>query len=131
MNDELVCSVFVDARALSRESLAEVLACCDRVRAGGLDVEIRERKPEEIVSGLAFPDDFLGFALVVELYGFGVCEALVDAAAHVLRTVWSHGVRAVASCDFEHVLPNAGGLLYRPEPDRRAGQGDQIGKRAW
>lgn len=115
MNAELVCSLFVDAAALSKESLADVLACCERVRGDGLDLEVRERKPEEIVPGLPFPEDFFGFALVVELYGPAGAEAPVAAVAEVLRTVWSHGVRAVASCDFEQALPNAGGLLHRPE----------------
>lgn len=115
MNARLVCSLFVDARALSGESLADVLASCERVGDQGLQVEARERKPEEIVDGREFPDDFFGFPLVIELHSSWSIDALVDAVALMLRTIWSHGARAVASCDFEDRLPHAGGLLYRPQ----------------
>jgi hypothetical protein len=118
VTQDLLCTIFVDGASLTREGLAEVIDCCNRIRRDGIEVEIRDRTPEELVFGRSFPDDFFGFSLSVELYGAiplpSQGDALIEHVASVLRMVWSCGARAVASCGFEDRLPNLGGLMYTP-----------------
>ncbi|NML52712.1 hypothetical protein HHL19_17130 [Streptomyces sp. R302] len=64
----------------------------------------------------ADPDDFLPWPTVLEgetSPGAAPAE-VVEAVATLLRTLWGMGYRALAACDFEHELPDAGGAArYR------------------
>ncbi|MEU9854660.1 hypothetical protein [Streptomyces sp. NPDC047974] len=115
--------VYVDVAA--PETIADRL----RTAPGGIEVPVTGR--HDLIAGplwitaahndyrtwaRADPADFLQWPTVREgETSPGATPAeVVEAVAALLRTLWGMGYRALASCDFEDELPDAGGIArYR------------------
>jgi len=127
MSDELLnhltCKIFCEANSRPRE-LAELLAAREgpsfRLWSGPVsssigneigELEIRRNEDRDDVLAQQFPDGFLHFHYVLELYPRSTPrrEDEVKYVARLLETLWSRGFPAVASCDYEDELPHHGG----------------------
>jgi hypothetical protein len=60
-----------------------------------------------------FPDGFLYFKQIIEIFPDDLKTVSLDnqiaLVSRILQYLWSEGVPAVASCDYEDKLPNNGG----------------------
>ena len=127
MNDEplnhLSCRIFCEADSRPKE-LAELLTARGgssfRLSSGPVssfihneigELEIRRNEDRNDVLAQQFPDGFLHFHYVLELYPRSTPrrEDEVNYVARLLQTLWSSGFPAVASCDYENELPHHGG----------------------
>ncbi len=81
------------------------------IRALVGEVELLRNDDAERRRAPAFPDGFLYFSHVIELYAFPETplEKRVSLVASLLGVLWSNGLPAVASCDYEGQLPKQGG----------------------
>jgi hypothetical protein len=118
---ELDCRIYVDADQPPEELaalLARALAGATtrgpgswtlRTRVG--EVEIRQNKEADAGRACAFPDGFLYFRYALEYYPLPAVPLAerVALVAQVLEVLWSHGLPAVAACDYEGELPHGGG----------------------
>ena len=118
----LYATVFVDAD-LSEDQLRSLLA----MRFGGridrfdvvddtLEISVRGNDdyhpPQERTSS---EDAFLFFRFRLEVNPSATTtdEAVIHRVGQLLEALWSSGAQAVASCDFEHLLPRAGGFDWK------------------
>ncbi|MEV6971999.1 hypothetical protein [Kitasatospora sp. NPDC093806] len=104
------CQIYV--RGTSPQFLAELIAVIlggqvddyYGVRAEGMDFDTRPN-PD---AGLA--DDFIGWPLKIDAEAAPGGPSLVEPVSRLLTAAWARGYDAIASCDFEDELPDAGGL---------------------
>ncbi|MFD7712562.1 hypothetical protein ACFV6E_13600 [Streptomyces sp. NPDC059785] len=111
---QLECVIYVDVR--SWDVLGKVLV--KRLAGVSIDGKTLRSELQEIewahndYEATASSDgDFIGWPTVLE------CEPRTDAplvdvaaeTAEILRSLWTTGYRAVAACDYEHLLPRRGG----------------------
>lgn len=128
--EDLACVIYADA---TRDALAEQLRppvsggdAATGIRAGGNEVEIVRNLDFDATRRRGFPDGFLHFTSRIEIFPDDAPAVSLDDQVRFVSTLleqlWSHGVPAVASCDYEDRLPHTGG--YRstavPWPDATA-----------
>jgi len=120
----LDCKIYVDA-AIGRSELVERIgqllqAQVEKNTVLGLDFEIDVLKNDEFDESRRqeFPDGFLHFYIVLELYFSSVRQAQdrVTMVSKILEYLWSEGIPAVAACDYEAELPRSGGYKDRSAP---------------
>jgi hypothetical protein len=75
------------------------------------ELELRRNDDRDEASAREYPDGFLHFRSVIEFYPRLTArrEDEVNYIASLLDRLWSSGLPAVASCDFEEALPHRGG----------------------
>jgi hypothetical protein len=75
------------------------------------ELDIRKNSDADSLLARGFPDGFLFFSQVVEIYPAPKAdrELRVALVAGILRHFWSQGFPAVAACDYEDNLPHRGG----------------------
>jgi hypothetical protein len=144
--NELSCRIFLDADPAQR-GLAELLSGVATaeaspgtrspvIRSAKGELELRRNEDWDNVSARGFPDGFLHFRCVLEFYPRADVrhEAEVDYLARLLDRLWSSGVPAVASCDYENELPHHGGYsdasLPWPSPIFNGGTDGSAGREA-
>jgi hypothetical protein len=103
-DDDLIdCDVYAETTR-DRDELADWLE-----RELGTRFYIDRRDERDPVLAREFPSGFLYFSYVIEAGP----QPLV---ARLLRLLWDAGIPAVAACDYEHELPEAGGYKSRAIP---------------
>jgi hypothetical protein len=125
---ELDCKIFVEAEQ-SPEWLAELLAASfsespadspmgRTVQTHTGEIEVRRNKEADKDRARALPDGFLYFSYALELYPFSHTphDDRVMLVASILNILWAQDLPAVATCDYEDELPNAGGYNVYPAP---------------
>jgi hypothetical protein len=114
--NELECKIYVDADCTRTElaaRLARLLSAPAEgttitVECGEIDVQRNDEFDE--TGRIEFPDGFLSFRLLVELYtGDLTNPGCAPTAGRILEYLWAEGFPAVAACDYEDRLPNGGG----------------------
>lgn len=121
--NELECKIYVDANCAKGE-LATRIAELFSAHAEGTTIEMQcgevdvQRNDEfDETARLEFPDGFLSFGLLVELYTDDpATPRCADAAARILEYLWAQDFPAVAACDYEDQLPNGGGYKSTAVP---------------
>jgi hypothetical protein len=119
--NKLSCRIFLEADC-SMGELAKILSSSlpVEIESGPAvlliknqvgEVELRNNKEWNTDSARRFPDGFLHFRYVLELY---LAESTTGAAetayvSQLLKLFWSSGFPAVASSDYEGQLPCGGG----------------------
>lgn len=74
------------------------------------EFEILRNKEFDQQKQTIFPDGFLFFPLFIEISGSDDNLTFnMDCVAEVLKYQWSNNYSAIASCNFEHLLPENGG----------------------
>lgn len=60
---------------------------------------------------IEFPDGFLNFPFLIEVDFSDKCNGAmaIEEISRILTLLWNLNIPAVASCDYEHLLPNRGG----------------------
>jgi hypothetical protein len=108
MKGELDCAVHVEAPDTA--ALEELLAA---LPAPGVELYVDENdEADERRSD--FPDGFLHFSHVVEVYADG--GPAIAYVTRLLEALWARGWAAVAASDYEQELPRAGGYKARDVP---------------
>jgi hypothetical protein len=118
---ELSCKIFFEADP-AQADLVELLAQVpnSKVSSGPAssiikspmgELELRRNDDRDKVSAQHFPDGFLHFQYVLEFYRRPEVkhDEEVGYVARLLDRLWSCGLPAVASCDYEDELPRHGG----------------------
>jgi hypothetical protein len=121
--NELECKIYVDANCAKGE-LATRIAELFSAHAEGTTIEMQcgevdvQRNDEfDETARLEFPDGFLSFGLLVELYTDDpATPRCAGAAARILEYLWAQDFPAVAACDYEDQLPNGGGYKSTAVP---------------
>ncbi len=124
VNDDvrLYCKVFVEG-ASDREELdgfvrswATGWRCT--VTAGDFEISVIESDDFDADLGVEFPGGFVYFRHQLEVdFVEGVeLEHAVQSVARLLEGLWAQGWAAIAMCDYEDRLPNAGGYSSRAVP---------------
>jgi hypothetical protein len=75
------------------------------------ELELRRNDDRDEASAREYPDGFLHFSSVIEFYPRPTArrEDDVNYIASLLDRLWSSGLPAVASCQYEDALPHRGG----------------------
>src|ERR1700687_2877166 len=120
-SDVLDCAVYVDSEKPTMEG-ADIVggALGGSVRSRGAtsevrlpiaEMEVRRNQHANLELAQQFPDGFLHFRCVIEIYFSPDClaEERIALASKVLEVLWSLSLPAVAACDFEDKLPRGGG----------------------
>jgi hypothetical protein len=119
--NELSCKIFCEADSaqrvltelLAEEATSEVSSspASSVIKSAIGELEIRRNDDRDEVSARHFPDGFLHFRYVLEFYRRPEAKHKeeVDYVARLLDLLWSRTFPAVASCDYENVLPHHGG----------------------
>lgn len=118
---DLSCKIFVDAD-VAQPGLAELLSDGANTqvlpRPSSLLImndigewELRRNDDRDREAAQEFPDGFLHFRSVIEFYPRMTAsrDDEVNDIARLLDRLWSSGMPAVASCDYEGELPHHGG----------------------
>jgi hypothetical protein len=114
--NELECKIYVDADGTKGElakRIAELLSApvegtTISTRCGEIDVQRNDDFDEK--RRLEFPDGFLYFRFLVELYtDDSATPRCGPVVVQILEYFWAQGLPAVAACDYEDDLPNGGG----------------------
>lgn len=126
--DKLDCRLFVDTK-LPLEELAARLAdwvggsvsgppFAKTVHAQHADIEVRGNEEADPRGADAFPDGFLSFAYVMEMYAapHASLQDRASLAGKILERCWEANLPAVAACDYEDKLPKGGGANDRTTP---------------
>ena len=75
------------------------------------EISVRRNDEYDQFSQKEFPDGFLYFKFIVD-FGFNEGSSLefcVQEVGKIVMWLWGKGTPAVASCDYEDLLPNKGG----------------------
>lgn len=118
----LSCRIYLEANC-SREELAHLMSkvlpneeiepvpTCLLIKSAVGEIELRSNEEWNASTRGEFPDGFLSFRYVLELYpSLGVSrEVEENYVSSLMNFFWSHGFPAVASCDYEDRLPYCGG----------------------
>jgi hypothetical protein len=120
-NNELGCKIFLEA-GVARPGLIDLLAegANTQVSSGPTsflirneigELELRRNDDRDEASAREYPDGFLHFRSVIEFYPRPTerREDEVNYIASLLDRLWSSGLPAVASCNYEDALPHRGG----------------------
>lgn len=122
--NRLDCKIFVEATQSPDELVALVLPAWSTrdiskgrgatrlLRSEQGDLEIRKNPEGDPSRASEFPDGFLHFRYALELYLRSTTshDQRVLMAKALLNLLWSAGLPAVASCDYENELPHGGGF---------------------
>jgi hypothetical protein len=99
------------------------------------ELDVRENDECDSARSQEFPDGFLYFRYLVELYPAVIAshEDRVHLTARILSLLWSKGYPAIAACDYEKELPHAGGYQNHRVPwptvdDSSVGQAGHVKK---
>jgi hypothetical protein len=115
-NDKLICAIYVDA-APDGEWVGRVADDVGGIYEAGTittstaEFDVRENDEFDCSRRTEFPDGFLFFRFRLEMFALpgAADEELVNLTARMLEWFWSREWPAVASCDFENLLPKSGG----------------------
>jgi hypothetical protein len=133
-NDQLDCAIYLQpspkveidsVAALTAEALGAQVEKGPR-RATIIfprgEIEFRNNDGFNLNRAVHFPDGFLSFPLIVEIFARWTDEnERNETVGRLLERFWSNGWPAVAACDYEDQLPRRGGYkdreifqLFRP-----------------
>ncbi len=58
-------------------------------------------------------DDFIGWPCLMDCQptNSATLEEVVNVVSKIIEALWGAGIRAVAACDYEHLLPRKGGAV--------------------
>ena len=121
ISSNLFCKVFVDAD-IPKEKLVKLVALAvsgSIERIGNVtgiisvprsELEIRENEDFHVIRRNEPSDGFLYFRYYIEVDALPdqQFESQVALVSHLLRSLWAHGLPAVAACDYEDKLPLKG-----------------------
>ena len=124
--NKMFCRIYVSGEGIERRGLT--VAVCDLLGAqlvsekyiekDGYSIEVRPNDEYDKMSEREFPDGFLYFPLSIEIdIQDGISKE--DAAREVggiLEFLWEGNYAAIASCEFEDLLPEKGGYNNRNVP---------------
>jgi hypothetical protein len=88
------------------------------VEGGPLEIDIVKNDERDDWRSRSFPDGFLFFPYYLDVSPSPDTgrATFISAVAKLLQQLWSRGIPAVASSDFESELPSAGGYKCRECP---------------
>ena len=122
MFDDLYCKIFVD----TDESINVFSEQIGVIISGKEDkfhsfegefytLDIHTNKEYNKEKSDEFPDGFLYFKYNIEIdcLDTNKIETYIGFVSMILKSIWELGMKAVASCDFEKLLPNQGGYKKR------------------
>jgi hypothetical protein len=121
---ELDCKIYLEADS-EPEDLAKLVAeslsstsLCRTVKTPLGEVDLRMNAEADKVRSREFPDGFLFFRYILEVYPSPAAqrEDRIALTATLLRLFWSQGWPAIAACDYEDELPFGGGYNNRSVP---------------
>lgn len=103
------CKLFVDAEI----SASELISLLTRVLAAlpvHCEMEVLRNEDYDSKRRLLFPDGFIYFRYVIDLYMPDESEhSRAELVSALLEYLWESGFAAVAACSFEALLPEHGG----------------------
>ena len=122
----MFCRIYVTSKNINQKSLlidvsnllhAE-LENDAYIEKDGFSVEVRRNQDYDAKKEQYFPDGFLYFPFCIEIdIQDGISK--IDAATEVglvLQFLWKNNHTAIASCDFEELLPEGGGYKSKDIP---------------
>lgn len=112
------CQIYLDAD-LPETDLVSLISetLFEQPGAPECEVEIRQNSDYDLARRKKFPDGFIYFRYVLDLYIEEASPAAKAALiAPLLQTLWEWGYPAVAACSFETFLPQGGGYKNRSLP---------------
>lgn len=81
------------------------------------NIDILKNPERDDVKGKIFPDGFLFFPYIVEIYSNqSVDDGYISKIKKILLGFWHSGYPAVIACDFEEKLPEKGGYKSKNTP---------------
>ncbi len=113
---ELDCVIYVATsnweivrRRITRDT-PEVLPEGDSIRFPSLTLEWIHNGYEGTVQA---EDDFIGWPYVMDCQAASSAslEEVIEVVSGILGALWAGGIRAVAACDYEDLLPRKGGAI--------------------
>jgi hypothetical protein len=124
----LDCKIFVET-AIDPDGLAKMLAellsgtvsgrpFARTVQTWCCEIEIRNNPDYDKKLADKFPDGFLSFRYLIEIYPTARADRneRIAVVASILQLLWSRGFPAIAACDYEEELPHKGGVNNRTLP---------------
>ncbi|WP_217170651.1 hypothetical protein [Streptomyces sp. AC512_CC834] len=116
MNVELDCAIYIAAPNWDIVShrllhcIPEALLEGDVIHFPSLVVEWQRNDYEGTVES---EDDFIGWPSVLDCQPTDSASLgeVVPVASEILGALWEVRIRAVAACDYEHLLPRKGGTI--------------------
>ncbi|MFQ3566002.1 MAG: hypothetical protein SNJ59_03295 [Aggregatilineales bacterium] len=113
------CTVFVDAE-ISDGDLRGLVAVALAMAPAAVEIDILRNEDYDVKRRQHFPDGFIYFRCIMNLYLAGLTEAeRIAVVGNLLERLWGAGFAAVAACPFEDALPERGGYRSQaiPWPD--------------
>jgi hypothetical protein len=122
----MFCRIYVTGKDINRESL--LASVCNLLQAelvddvyiegNGYSMEVRANDDYDEEKEKVFPDGFLFFPFCVEIefQDNVLIDDIVKHVSEILTFLWGNNFTAIASCDFEHLLPENGGYKSRKIP---------------
>jgi hypothetical protein len=88
------------------------------IEKGFYDLSVHINEAFDKSKQVNFPDGFLYFKFIIEVGFYRSVETniYVDIVSKLLKWIWGMGVPAVASCDYENLLPENGGYNSNATP---------------
>lgn len=103
------CKLFVDAE-ISATELISLLTHILTDSPAQCEMEVLRNEDYDSKRRLLFPDGFIYFRYVIDLYmPDEPLNARADLVTRLLEYLWDSGFAAVAACSFEALLPEHGG----------------------
>ena len=88
------------------------------VEKEGYSIEVDANDEYDAIKEKHFPDGFLFFPFTIEIdiYDNIKKETAAQEVGGILKFLWENGYTAIASCDFEDLLPENGGYKSKNIP---------------
>lgn len=127
----MFCRIYVTAKNIEGSTLLlsvshfldSKLVNSRYIETNGYSIEVRPNADFNDDKQLIFPDGFLFFPLSIEIDMIDEItrEVAAKKVGEILDFLWKSGYAAIASCDFENLLPENGGYKSKniPWPTQR------------
>jgi hypothetical protein len=115
----MFCRIYISDLKEKHNSLIEELSKLFEVwklddsnlKVGELNLELRKSKDFDKIKLEEYPDGFIYFPFIIEIYSDDDVEigSAPEIVGKILKYLWAERIAAIASCDFENLLPENGG----------------------
>jgi hypothetical protein len=122
----MFCRIYVTCKNINQKSL--LIDVCNLLHAelandayiekNGFSIDVRRNQDYDEKKGKYFRDGFLYFPFCIKidiLDGISKIEAAQEVSI-ILKFLWEKNHTAIASCDFEELLPESGGYKRKSSP---------------